>query len=164
MFLSILLFDKLLLSISTSLQGPNTSHLSEIFFQFQSNTHTFHKNFYSFDAYLSSTHEKLWLCYPYRITQPESIGRGGGKEMPALVSYDSVVGYSSLIWWFPSHAESEHFYSLTHEHWIVFFLHKSNRVATTKLKLTQEADGMLSERLRLTSRKILCTSIKFDGK
>ena len=36
------------------------------------------------------------------ITQPESTGRDGGKETLALESYDSVVGYSSLIWWFPS--------------------------------------------------------------
>jgi len=41
-----------------------------------------------------------------------------------------------------SHAESEHSYSLTHEHWIVFFLHKSNRVAITNRRLTQKADGM----------------------
>lgn len=36
--------------------------------------------------------------HPYGITQPEAVSRDGEKETLALVSYDSVVGYSSLIW------------------------------------------------------------------
>lgn len=41
-------------------------------------------NFYSSDAYLSSIHEKLYLCYHYETTHPESTDKDEGNE--ALVS------------------------------------------------------------------------------
>lgn len=113
-FFFILLFDKYLLAISTSLWGLNTSHLPEIF-QLQSNTHVSYKNFCSFDAYLSSTHEKLWLCYPYGTTQPKSIGKDGGKKTLVLVSYDtSTCGLllSNKVIFISSHADTERLLSM----------------------------------------------------
>lgn len=49
-------------------------------------------NFYSSDAYLSSIHEKLYLCYHYETTHPESTDKDEGKEALVLVSYDSWTG------------------------------------------------------------------------